>query len=35
MEAMNEAGKVLAKKRLPEGVAGMAGLHEVIGRLPG
>ena len=32
VEVMNEAGKVLAKKRLPEGVAGMAGLHEVIGR---
>src|SRR5271163_4400902 len=32
VEVMNEAGKVLAKKRLPEGVAGMAGLHELIGR---
>jgi len=32
VEVMNEAGKVLAKKRLPEGVAGMAGLHEVIGQ---
>jgi transposase len=32
VEVMNEAGKVLAKKRLPEGVAGMAGLHEMIGR---
>jgi transposase len=32
VEVMNEAGKVLARKRLPEGVAGMAGLHEVIGR---
>ena len=32
MEVMNEAGKVLAKKRLPEGVAGIAGLHELIGR---
>ena len=32
MEVMNEAGKVLARKRLPEGVAGMAGLHEMIGR---
>jgi hypothetical protein len=31
VEVMNEAGKVLAKKRLPEGVAGMAGLHEMIG----
>jgi transposase len=32
VEVMNEAGKVLAKKRLPEGVAGMAQLHELIGR---
>jgi transposase len=32
VEVMNEAGRVLAKKRLPEGVAGMAGLHELIGR---
>ena len=32
VEVMNEAGNVLAKKRLPEGVAGMAGLHELIGR---
>ena len=32
VEVMNEAGKVLAKRRLPEGVAGMAGLHEMIGR---
>src|ERR1700683_175294 len=32
VEVMNEGGKVLAKKRLPEGVAGMAGLHELIGR---
>ena len=31
VEVMNEAGKVLAKRRLPEGVAGMAGLHELIG----
>ena len=29
---MDEAGKVLAKKRLPEGVAGIAQLHELIGR---
>ncbi len=26
------AGRVLAKKRLPEGVAGMARLHELIGQ---
>ena len=35
VEVMNEAGKVLAKRRLPEGVAGMAGLHELIGGAPG
>jgi transposase len=29
---MNEAGKVLAKARLPEGAAGMAQLHALIGR---
>jgi transposase len=28
---MSEAGKVLVKRRLPEGVAGMARLHELIG----
>jgi transposase len=33
VEVMDEAGKVLAKKRLPEGVAGMTQLHELIGRL--
>jgi len=32
VEVMNEAGKVLAKKRVPEGVAGMSQLHELIGR---
>jgi Transposase len=32
IEVMNEQGKVLAKKRLPEGVAGIAGLHELTGR---
>jgi transposase len=32
VEVMNEQGKVLARKRLPEGVAGMAGLHELTGR---
>ena len=31
MEVMNEAGKVLATKRLPEGVAGIARLHAMIG----
>jgi hypothetical protein len=29
---MSEAGKVLAKKRLPEGAAGMSQLHGLIGR---
>jgi transposase len=32
VEVMDEAGKVLAKRRLPEGVAGMAQLHGLIGR---
>jgi len=32
VEVMDEAGKVLAKRRLPEGVAGIAQLHELIGR---
>jgi transposase len=31
VEVMSEAGKVLAKRRLPEGVAGIAGLHALIG----
>jgi transposase len=31
VEVMNEAGRVLARRRLPEGVAGMARLHELIG----
>src|SRR5580700_1440565 len=31
VEVMNEAGKVLARKRLPEGVAGMARLHALVG----
>jgi transposase len=35
IEVMDEAGKVLAKKRLPEGVAGMTRLHELIGRYLG
>ena len=30
VELMDAAGRVLAKKRLPEGVAGMARLHELI-----
>jgi hypothetical protein len=32
VEVMSEAGKVLAKRRLPEGVAGIAQLHELIAR---
>jgi transposase len=32
VEVIDEAGKVLAKRRLPEGVAGMRQLHELIGR---
>jgi hypothetical protein len=32
VEVMDEAGTVLAKRRLPEGVAGMSQLHELIGR---
>jgi hypothetical protein len=32
IEVMDEAGKVLAKKRLPEAAAGMTQLHELTGR---
>ena len=32
IEVMDEAGAVLAKKRLPEGVAGITQLHELTGR---
>src|SRR5258708_1187093 len=32
VELQDEAGRVLARKRLPEGVAGMARLHELIGQ---
>src|ERR1700759_781864 len=35
IEVMDEAGKVLARKRLPEVVAGMALLHQLIGGLLG
>jgi transposase len=36
IEVMDEAGTVLAKRRLPEGVAGMTQLHALTGRyLPG
>jgi transposase len=32
IELMDQAGRVLARRRLPEGVAGMAQLHDLIGR---
>ena len=32
VEVMDQAGKVLARKRLPEGAAGMAQLHALIGQ---
>jgi hypothetical protein len=32
IEVMDEAGQVLATRRLPEGVAGIGRLHELIGR---
>src|SRR6516164_9435536 len=32
IEVMDEAGTVLAKRRLPEGAAGMTQLHALIGR---
>jgi hypothetical protein len=35
IEVMDEAGKVLAKRRLPEGVSGIAQLHGLIGGLLG
>jgi transposase len=35
IEVMDEAGKVLARKRLPEGAAGIAQLHGLIGGLLG
>ena len=31
VELMDEAGRTLARARLPEGIAGMARLHELIG----
>ena len=33
VEVMDEAGKVLARRRLPEGAAGMAQLHALVGGL--
>ena len=35
VEVMDEAGKVLARKRLPEGAAGIAQLHGLVGRYLG
>jgi transposase len=35
VELMDERGRVLARKRLPEGVAGIAQLHELVGRFLG
>jgi hypothetical protein len=35
VEVMDEGGKVLARRRLPEGMAGMARLHELAGGLLG
>jgi hypothetical protein len=35
IEVMDEAGKVLAAKRLPEGAGGMAQLHALAGGLLG
>jgi hypothetical protein len=35
VEVMDEAGKVLARRRLPEGVAGIAQFHELTGRFLG
>jgi hypothetical protein len=35
VEVMDQAGRVLGKKRLPEGVAGIARLHELTGRYLG
>jgi transposase len=35
VELMDERGRVLARRRLPEGVAGIAQLHELVGRFLG
>jgi hypothetical protein len=32
VEVMDSAGRRLAKARLPEGITGIGGLHELIGR---
>lgn len=31
VEVMDESGKVLARRRLPEGAGGMAGFHGLVG----
>ncbi len=35
IELQDEAGRVLARARLPEGAAGITGLHALIGRFAG
>jgi hypothetical protein len=35
MEVMDESGRVLGRKRVPEGVAGMAQLHALVGGFAG
>jgi hypothetical protein len=35
VEVMDEGGKVLARRRLAEGAAGMAALHALVGGLLG
>ena len=35
IEVMDEAGRVLASRRVPEGVAGIEQLHELVGAVPG
>jgi transposase len=35
IEVMDEAGRVLSRRRLPEGAAGMAELHALVGGLAG
>jgi hypothetical protein len=35
IEVMDEAGTVLARRRLPEGPAGIGQFHELIGRMRG
>src|SRR5215813_7983682 len=35
VEVMDEAGAVLARRRMPEGVAGMGQFHDLVGRFAG